>query len=432
MAKLKSEDGNIELDAEQQGEDSTDSEVENFFKTADDDDEDPDEDLDDEAIEEIVEEEKIEVEKKEWLAGLIFLAAIVLVLLFFALSYMALFYPEKFQWFSNTANNIKQPIQDVQCFLFKKNCVPIDETANQVDKKCPDCTQRLIDGVEVAAGTDNLFPVAVMIDNQAEARPQFGLANANLVYEAEVEGGITRYLAVFASNDDISKIGPVRSARPYFADWVRELSALYTHVGGSPAALSKITTDHIFDLDEFYHAKYFTRDQDKQAPHNVYISNNNLSQYLKSKNYTAGTFFSWKYKNETVLKDRPETNTIKIGFRSSEFAVRWEYDKTTNSYTRYLADQKHLDGGVKEITAKNIVIQYSKIANIDSEKRLELETVGADRAILCNDGVCREGTWKKDKKQTRTRFYKADGTEFAFNPGTTWIELVLTGYDIKY
>ena len=429
MAKLKSED-EVELDAEEQGDDK-DSEVENFFKMADNDDEDPDEDLDDEAIEEIVEEEKIEVEKKEWLAGLIFLAAIVLVLFFFALSYMALFYPEKFQWFSSTANSVQQPIRDVQCFLFKKNCLPTDEAANQGNKKCPDCMQRLIDGVEVAAGMENLFPTAVMIDNQSEARPQFGLASANLVYEAEAEGGITRYLAVFANKEDISKIGPVRSARPYFADWVRELSALYVHVGGSPEALNKITTDHIFDLDQFYNSKYFTRDQSKQAPHNVYTSNDNLNQYLKSKNYTAGTFFPWKFKEETALKDRPAAATIKIGFRSPEFAVRWEYDKVSNSYIRYLADQKHLDGG-REIKAKNIVIQYSKVANIDSEKRLELETVGTDRAILCTDGVCQEGAWKKDKKQTRTRFYKSDGTEFEFNSGPTWVEVALVGYDIKY
>ena len=101
---------------------------------------------------------------------------------------------------------------------------------------CPDCVRRPLDGLMVKPEIASLRPYAVMIDNLAAARPQFGLSAASLVYEAPAEGGITRYLAIFSADQTSSQIGPVRSARAYFLNWAKELGATYVHVGGSPEA----------------------------------------------------------------------------------------------------------------------------------------------------------------------------------------------------
>src|SRR3989339_236076 len=120
--------------------------------------------------------------------------------------------------------------------------------------------RRSLDGVYVSIGEENNYPVAVMIDNHPGARPQSSLARANLVYEAEAEGGITRYLAIYADLNDLKEIGPIRSARPYFIDLARETSALYVHVGGSAGALAMLAQNKIPDMNEFYNGKYFWRD----------------------------------------------------------------------------------------------------------------------------------------------------------------------------
>ena len=120
----------------------------------------------------------------------------------------------------------------------------IDDNSNYVARK--------IDGVMVPSGEENNFLIALMIDNHSDARPPSGLSKAHLVFEAEVEGGITRIMGIFSSGQDLEEIGPIRSARPYFVDWARELSALYAHVGGSPDALVKIQQDKIFDINEFF------------------------------------------------------------------------------------------------------------------------------------------------------------------------------------
>ena len=86
---------------------------------------------------------------------------------------------------------------------------------------------QLLDGVMVEPGEENYYPLAVVIDNHFEARPPSGLARANFVIEAPVEGGISRYLAFYSASEQIDEIGPIRSARPYFVDWAREFSGHY-------------------------------------------------------------------------------------------------------------------------------------------------------------------------------------------------------------
>ena len=94
---------------------------------------------------------------------------------------------------------------------------------------------RKIDGVCYEG--DEPFTYAVMIDNHSWARPPFGLSQASLVYETIVESPITRFLAIFVDNENIKQIGPVRSARPFYVDWVKEFNIPYLHVGGSNEAL---------------------------------------------------------------------------------------------------------------------------------------------------------------------------------------------------
>lgn len=296
------------------------------------------------------------------------------------------------------------------------------------------CARRNIDGVYVEPGQENFYPIAAIVENHIDARPPSALSRANLVIEAEAEGGITRYLAVYADGSEIKEIGPIRSARPYFVDWARELSALFIHCGGSPEALVKIARENVFDLNEFYNGTYFWRDKSRPAPHNIYTSTENLNGYLENKKAGEGKYLSWQFKDDAALPEGEQGENIKIKFKTptsakatagkQDFYVDWIYNRESNGYIRYLAGQRHKDADGAEITAKNVAVMYVKAEVIDDELRLKMEHIGSGKAIICLDGKCEEGSWEKKSGSARIRFYAGNDEEFKFNAGAVWIEAV--------
>ncbi|MBI5221693.1 MAG: DUF3048 domain-containing protein [Candidatus Magasanikbacteria bacterium] len=138
-----------------------------------------------------------------------------------------------------------------------------------------------LDGTTVSSSEMiNPFVVGIMIDNHPDARPQSGLVAAKIVYEAPAEGGITRYFAIFDSIQSVEKVGPVRSARPYFVDWLEEYSGLYMHCGGAPEALAKIKSEKVFDADEFFNGPYYWRDESRIAPHNLFTKSEQIKKII--------------------------------------------------------------------------------------------------------------------------------------------------------
>ncbi len=296
---------------------------------------------------------------------------------------------------------------------------------------CPGCVRRRIDGRLVEPGRENLFPVAVMIENHVDARPQAGLAQASLVYEAEAEGGITRFLAIFAGGEDIKKIGPVRSAREYYLNWAKELGGLYVHCGGSPEALADIPKLGILDFDEFFRGGYFWRDQARSAPHNLYTSSELLERYLREKGRAEGDYQPWRFKDDQPPAEAA-SSSILIVFKAPDSVVEWKYDRGSDSYLRYQAGQPHLDADGRQITAKNVVIQFVRSKIIDEKLRLRLDNIGSGGAEICQDGNCRPGSWKKDSAASRTRYYYGDGEEAVFDAGPIWVEVVAKGRQVNF
>ena len=283
--------------------------------------------------------------------------------------------------------------------------------------------RRHLDGVYVDPKDADYYPVAVMIDNDPNGRPQSGLAHANIVYEAKAEAGITRYLAIFADGKDLAKIGPVRSARPYYLDWAEGYNALYVHVGGSPEALARLRKEPLVNLNEFYQGNYFWRANDYASPHNVFTSSANINKYLDKMNLKSSDYESWLYKDEAKLEARA-TSSITINFSVPNFLVRWQYDKEKNEYARYLAGAPHQDADGAPIAAKNIIIMKVAARVVDSELRRQMYTIGEGKAWYCLDGKCETGKWRKESKQSREKIYDGNGEEVKFNAGTTWVEVI--------
>jgi Protein of unknown function (DUF3048) N-terminal domain/Protein of unknown function (DUF3048) C-terminal domain len=289
---------------------------------------------------------------------------------------------------------------------------------------CPGCIRRQIDGVYVDPAVANLIPVAVMIDNHPDARPQSGIEKANLVYEAEVEGSYTRLMAVFASGEKIDKIGPVRSARPYFVDWANGLNAVYAHVGGSPDALADIDKLGVDDFNQFYNGAYFWRATDRSAPHNVYTSSDDLNKFIVDNNIKAAIYPSWQYKDDAPTNNSSSSADVAVDYRIPDFQSDWIYDRSGNDYIRYFSGKPELTADNNLIVAKNIVIQIVPATVIDSDLRLAMQDVGSGDATICLDGACQAGHWEKPDSATRTSFSYTGGAEVKFNAGCTWIEVM--------
>ncbi|MBT5503587.1 DUF3048 domain-containing protein [Candidatus Falkowbacteria bacterium] len=266
---------------------------------------------------------------------------------------------------------------------------------------------------------------AVMIENHVDSRPPSGLAEASLVYEAIVESPITRFLAVFSADKVIEKIGPVRSARPFYVDWAREFNGPYVHVGGSNEALDLISKVYSFDLNEFSSGQYFWRSWLRRQPHNVYTSSELITKAVDNKGWQpAYDFESWKFKPDTELVQRGKTKKITVDFATRDFTIDWYYDRENNNYQRYQAGQEHEDSDGAKIKAKNIAIIYTESTVIDSYGRRKTTTIGSAKAIVFLDGQVIQATWKRPNLTSRTRFYNQSGQEILFNSGKTWIEVV--------
>lgn len=319
-------------------------------------------------------------------------------------------------------------------------------------------------------------PLAVMIENHEEARPQSGISKADVVYEAVAEGGITRFMAVFYC-DAIAKeniIGPVRSARTYFLDWASEYGGnpLYAHVGGancSPSSgdgcLNGAKADALGQIGDYgwegendlnqFSIGYptFWRDYERightvATEHTMYSTTERLWAVGKNRGYTnkdtqgidwSKNFISWTFKTEAKEAERAASNPISFGFWENydKYNVRWDYDKVNNVYKRTNAGQPHLDlNNKQQLEVKNVVIQFQKESPANDgyagNAHLLYGTIGEGKALVFQDGQTIEGKWVKKSRLDRTKYFTALAKEIKFNPGKIWIETLPIGTKITY
>ncbi len=298
------------------------------------------------------------------------------------------------------------------------------------EKKTENCNyRRLLDGVCVDSA-DKVNPplVGVMVENHFDSWPQAGLAEASIVYEAPTEANIPRFLAIYPADTKVDKVGPVRSARPYYLDWLEEYNnIIYLHVGGSPDALDKIKTDHINDWNQFYNGQSYWRENSRTAPHNVYTSSDLWNKIITSNKIADGNWAGWKFNTSSpdhLITLPLTTQQMSISFAPPTYLIDWKYSSSTNQYARYQAGEIHLMENSQPIMADTVIVEEMKMKVIDEEGRKQVTTIGKGKLLVFENGQVISGTWNKSSKIVRTEFYDAIGNEISLNPGHVWIEVV--------
>jgi len=280
-------------------------------------------------------------------------------------------------------------------------------------------------------------PVAVMIDNYFTVAHQAGLSQASFIYETLAEGGATRYMVLFDPERDIPKIGPIRSARPYFVQLAIEYDALYVHAGGSPEALAEIDQWGVDNLNEIsgYGTTYFYRDYSLDAPHNLFTDNERMRQAVENWELDNPEYHVWQFKTESSLDERGvDQQYISIDFTAgTAYDAAFAYQRDTNEYLRYRQGTFAKDINNNQIiSAKNVIIQFvDPEVVLDDKLRISLDLFGRGQGLLFQDGQVRDITWKKELRGERTVFYESMN-EVSLNPGLTWIVIVPGKREILY
>lgn len=278
---------------------------------------------------------------------------------------------------------------------------------------------RNLDGVLVPKGEEALQPIAVMVENSPEARPLSGVSSANLVIEAPVEGGITRFMLIYDATTTFAQVGPVRSARPYYVELADALHAVYAHVGGSQEALENIGKINGFrNLDEYYNGPTFWRSATRPAPHNVYTSSEAVAKAIARKGWQPESFTPWRYEMSRASSTHDGLN-LSVPYGGT-FNVSWTYDEDSNRYVRRQAGvtQKDADGTV--VSSTNILVLKTDAQQVDDYGRLHLRTTGSGKGVLFRDGERFDLTWRRTATGWFT-FETVEGSDVFFAPGPTWI-----------
>lgn len=279
-------------------------------------------------------------------------------------------------------------------------------------------------GIEVADQTATTQAVtAVMIENSPDARPQSGLKNSGVVFEAIAEGGITRFLALY-QQEKPQLIGPVRSLRIYYIDWLAPFEPSVAHVGGSYTALSEIRNGNYRDIDQFFNAGYYWRATDRWAPHNVYTNFDNLDELNQAKGYTTSDVQGFS-RQDSEAAEIPTASLIDVNISSYLYNSHYDYNAETNTYDRSQAGGAHLDREDGQISPRVVIVLKIPMA-LSSEDgyHQQYSTIGSGEAFIFQDGTVQQVTWNKVSSQQQITFTDAAGEDVPLARGQTWITAV--------
>ena len=300
----------------------------------------------------------------------------------------------------------------------------------------PKTVPSTLSGLPVDPSVNKRTVTGVMIENSTDARPQSGLGQAMVVFEAVAEGGVTRFLALYQDTSP-SSVGPIRSARPYYIQWALGFDAGYAHVGGSSDGLADIKAWGVRDLDQFANAGAYQRISTRAAPHNVYTSIAALNQLETAKGYTTSTFTGFVRKAKESPSKMPTAKTIDLTLSGPAYNVHYDYNAPTNSYNRSEGGASHIDANTNtQISPKVVIAMVIPESNgaLDSSGAYysNYAVIGSGPVYVFQDGTVTMGQWSKSSNTSQITFTDASGQPIKLNPGQTWLTAVSAPAKVGY
>ncbi len=285
-------------------------------------------------------------------------------------------------------------------------------------------------GQWVSKEIGTMRPIAFQFNNFKSVSNQWGISQADIIYECIVEGGITRLLGI-CENYQGDRIGSTRSARHYFVSIADEYNAIYIHYGGTKYARAKVKELGVDEIDgnSGLDTTVFFRDHSIKAPHNAFATRKGIQKGIEIKKYKTNyseedqAHFTF-YQEDTDLTSNSKADKVTIGF-SAYISPYFTYNASDKLYYRYQFGAAHKDSNTGEqLTFKNIIIQFVKEWNIDKNGYQTMDLADAKgKGIYISNGKMVPITWKKNEAKSWMRYYDETGAELVINPGKTYITL---------
>lgn len=319
--------------------------------------------------------------------------------------------------------------------------IPTKRTPSPSPSPTPEPVLCPLTGLELPLGVDiNRPAVGVKIDNHQAARPQTGLELADIVYEELVEGGITRFLAMFHCGD-AADLGPTRSARAVDPDLlVQYAPVLFAYSGGSPNVLNKVAaTAGVIDLKHGNNSSAYSRGHGRSAPHNLYTSTERIRSLPRAQGVIGppktGLVFDRSLATSPAspasplsppagapAQPAPVGNKVSFSYSGTGSAVSYAYDPAGQRYLRSFGGQPHNSASGAQLSAVNVVVLKVQVDR--RGKSPEILVNGGGEATVLRLGQAIQGRWNRPALTDQTTLVDAAGQPIKLAPGNVWINLV--------
>ena len=290
------------------------------------------------------------------------------------------------------------------------------------------------------AGAIHTRPLVIKVANDPAARPQSGMAQADLILEIPVEGGITRYALVFQSQDPAS-VGPVRSARQSDLNYLPALHAIVAHVGASESVTQMVRdaakSGSFVDIDEFQHADAFERVAGKVAPYNAYTTGAKIRDAAREAGRARVDVPALQFDASVGKAAGKDATSLAIPYAGAG-KVTYAFDSTAGSYHRTQGGATTMDAyAKKEVMPDNVVViktevkEISGTADAAGAPSVDFRATGTGTAVVLRDGKRFDGTWTRSGSSDFYKFADSAGAPIPLKPGLTWISIVPDDYDLS-
>lgn len=273
-------------------------------------------------------------------------------------------------------------------------------------------------------------PLAIMMSNDKESLPQYGINRAGVVYEAPVEGSMNRYMAIIEDYDDLDRMGSVRSCRTYYTFFAREFDAIYAHFGQSTFAKPYLSNVDNINGIEGAGSSAFYRSSDRKAPHNAYASFEKIQAAIEKLGYSQdydpdykGHYQFARNGEEVVLENSLEAWRVYPGYIMNK--PYFEYNEEDGLYYRYQYGGPH-QGNEGQIAVKNIIFQYCAVGTYATTQYLNIDVHSPQYGYYITGGRAIPLSWEKDGQFGVTHYYNTEKEEITLNQGKTWVCIIPT------
>lgn len=279
-------------------------------------------------------------------------------------------------------------------------------------------------------------PFAVMINNLKQAQPQCGIGEADIIFEALAEGGVTRMMAIFSDIRNVAHLGSIRSIRPYYIDISLAFGAVTCHAGGSDDAYARIKKDKIENIDGVrgnYPITVFYRDQERKysgyaVEHTLFTEGEDLYKCAEQLKYDLTLPEGYQTGMHFVKDGTPENGSaasnIEVVFNVGK-STQLAYHDDSGMYTASQHGGSYNDGNTDTpVTFRNVIGIYAPSKVLDNYGRLAVNLFGSGNGYFACGGQYIEITWTRENVDDCFHYYLADGSELNFGTGTTYIAVL--------